>query len=238
MITRRNGTFGCMGIHPLYAARYNGELKMPVNDNSTKGYAYSNEMTSRIRMRTGLMVLLSSSAVALAFGISFYFALVSSETAVAMQFPELAPIVTKLKSILVVNTIGFVGVIIVSFWFLSRLITSKMFVSLGIVLTGLRKAAENRYPETSMTSETGPFGEFESTWNTIVQDTREKERHEIDILQNCLSLLSGPEAAEARKSIEKMIDEKKRRICAGSADRDPATPGDSGTDDALFMQPV
>jgi hypothetical protein len=211
---------------------------MPVNDNTTKGYAYSDEMASGIRMRTGLMVLLSSSAVAFAFGISFYFALVSSQTAVAMQFPELAPIVTKLKSLLVINTIGFVGVIIVSFWFLSRLLTSKMFVSLGIVMTGLRKAAENRYPETSMTSETGPFGEFESTWNTVVQDTREKERHEIDILQKSLSLLSAPEATEARKSIENMIVEKKQRICAGSGDRDSATSDSSGTDDALFMQPV
>ena len=236
MFTSRNGAFGSMGIQPLYAARYNGELKMPVNDNTTRSYTYSDEMTSGIRTRTGLMVLLSSSAVALAFGISFYFALVSSETAVAMQFPELAPIVTKLKSLLVVNTIGFVGVIIVSFWFLSRLLTSKMFVSLGIVMTGLRKAAENRYPETSMTSEIGPFGEFESTWNTVVQDIREKERHEIDILQKSLSLLSAPEAAEARKAIENMIVEKKQRICDGSGDS--ATSDGSGTDDALFMQPV
>ncbi len=211
---------------------------MPVNDKVTKGYDYSNEMTSGIRIRTGLMVLLSSSAVALAFGISFYFALISSETAVAMQFPELAPIVTKLKSLLVINTIGFVGVIIVSFWFLSRLLTSKMFISLGIVMSGLRKAAENRYPETSMTNGTGPFGEFESIWNTVVHDTREKERHEIEILQKSLSMLSGPEAAETRISIENMIEEKKQRICAGSADRDTAKAGGSGTDDALFMQPV
>jgi len=235
MFTSRNGTFGSMGIQPLYAARYNGELKMPVNDKITKGYTYSAEMISGIRMRVGLMVLLSSSAVALAFGISFYFALVSSETAVAMQFPELASIVTKLKSLLVGNTIGFVGVIIVSFWFLSRLLTSKMFVSLGIVMTGLRKAAENRYPETSMTNETGPFGEFESLWNTVVQETREKERDEIDILQKSLSLLSSPEAAEVKRSIEIMIDEKKQRICAGPSGEESQA---GGTDDALFMQPV
>ncbi|MEN8210039.1 MAG: hypothetical protein ABFR50_12395, partial [Candidatus Fermentibacteria bacterium] len=211
---------------------------MPVNDDNTKGYTYSNEMTSGIRMRSGLLVLHSSSAVALAFGISFYFALISSQTAVAMQFPELAPIVAKLKSLLVVNTTGFVAVIIVSFWFLSRMLTSKMFISLGIVMTGLRKAAENRYPETSLTSETGPFGEFERVWNTVVQDTRDKESHEIDILEKTLSLLSGPEVVEARASIEKMIDEKKQRICTGSGGRDGAASGGTGTDDALFMQPV
>jgi len=116
---------------------------MPVTSDKIKGYRYSDEMTSGIRMRSGLMVLLSSGAVALAFGVSFYFALLSSQTAVATQFPELAPIVTKLKSILVVNTVGFICVIIASFWILSRMITTKMFVSLGIVMNGLRKAAEN-----------------------------------------------------------------------------------------------
>ena len=211
---------------------------MPVNDDNTRGSAYSDDMTSGIRMRAGLMVLLSSSAVAFAFGISFYFALISSQTAVAMQFPELAPIVAKLKSLLVVNTIGFVAVIVVSFWFLTRLIVSKMFTSLGIVMTGLRKAAENRYPETSHTSETGPFGEFESLWNTVVQDIREKERYEIDILEKSLLLLSGPEASEARSSIEKMIGEKKQRICMGSGAGDAAASSSGGTDDALFMQPV
>ncbi len=211
---------------------------MSVTDKKTDGYVYSDEMTSGIRMRSGLLILLSSSAVALAFGISFYFGLVSSGTAVAMQFPELAPIVTKLKSLLVVNTIGFVGVIIASFWFLSRLVTKKMFVSLGIVMTGLRKAVGNRYPETSATRETGPFGEFESAWNTVVQETRAREKHEIEVLETSLSSLSGPGAEEARVSIEKMIGDKKQRICADSEDRTSETTGGTGTDDALFMQPV
>ncbi len=211
---------------------------MPLNNETTKGYAYSDEMTSGIRMRSGLMVLLSSSAVAFAFGMSFYFALLSSETAVATQFPELAPIVTKLKSVLVVNTIGLVAVVIVSFWLLSRMITSRMFVPLGIVMTGLRKAAENRYPETSETHESGPFGEFEARWNIIVHDTREREKHEITTLEKSLAALSGPGAGEARASIEKMIREKKQRICADSAGREGESAGSSGTDDALFMQPV
>jgi hypothetical protein len=211
---------------------------MPVTDDKIKGYIYSDEMTSGIRMRAGLLVLLSSGAVALAFGMSFYFALVSNETAVAMQFPELAPIVAKLKSMLVINTIGFVGIIIASFWVLSRLITSKMFISLGIVMTGLRKAAENRYPETAASSVTGPFGEFESTWNTIVHETREKEKREIEVLENCLSSLSGPGAEESRILVEKMIGEKRQRICAGAACHDGGSTGSAGTDDALFMQPV
>ena len=146
----------------------------------TRGYAYSDEMTAGVRARSGLLVLLSSSAVALAFGISFYFALVSSGTAIATQFPELAPVVSKLKSILVVNTFGFVSIIILSFWVLSRLVTSKMFVSLGIVMSGLRKAAENRYPEQTFSGGGGPFGEFESLWSTVVSETREREKREIE----------------------------------------------------------
>ncbi len=211
---------------------------MPVSDEMTKGYVYSDEMTSGIRMRSGLIVLLSSSAVAFAFGMSFYFALLSSETAVATQFPELAPIVTKLKSILVINTTGFVAVVIASFWFLSRMITSKMFVPLGIVMTGLRKAAENRYPETPETRESGPFGEFEAKWNIVVHETREREKHEIATLEKSLTALSGPGAGEARASIENMIGEKKLRICVDSAGREGESAGSSGTDDALFMQPV
>ena len=213
-------------------------MKMPVNNAMTEDYTYSDEMTSGIRMRSGLLVLLSSSAVAIAFGMSFYFALVSSGTAVATQFPELAPVVTKLKSVLVINTIGFVGVIIASFWFLSRIITSKMFVSLGTVMNGMRKAAENRYPRTPETRESGPFGEFEAKWNIVVHETREREMHEISTLEKSLTALSGPEADEARASIEKMISDKKQRICADSTVHGSESAGGSGTDDALFMQPA
>ena len=211
---------------------------MPVTSEKTKGYSYSDEMTSGIRMRSGLMVLLSSGAVSLAFGVSFYFALLSSQTAVATQFPELAPIVTKLKSILVVNTVGFIGVIIASLWILSRLITTKMFVSLGIVMNGLRKAAENRYPEGELSSETGPFGEFESTWNTVVQETRAREKYEIEVLEKSLAAVTGPAAEETKAMIEKMIDEKKQRICEGSTGRTGESANGAGADDALFMQPV
>lgn len=211
---------------------------MPVTNDNSKGYAYSDEMTSGIRMRSGLLVLLSSSAVALAFGISFYFALVSSQTAVAMQFPELAPIVAKLKSILLVNTVGFVGIIIASFWILSRLITSKMFLSLGVVMAGLRKAAENRYPESDHSSETGPFGEFEATWNTVLQETRARDKHEIDVLEKSLPSLSGPGAEESRAFITKLIDEKKQRLGAGAGGQGSEQSGSAGSDDALFMQPV
>ncbi len=204
----------------------------------TRGYAYSDEMTAGVRARSGLLVLLSSSAVALAFGISFYFALVSSGTAIATQFPELAPVVSKLKSILVVNTFGFVSIIILSFWVLSRLVTSKMFVSLGIVMSGLRKAAENRYPEQTFSGGGGPFGEFESLWSTVVSETREREKREIEVLERSLPSLSGPDASEARDSISRLIEEKKRRIVIGGTSREKA-PGDrDGSGEPLFMQPV
>jgi hypothetical protein len=227
-----------MGIPSFHARKLNGEFKMPVTDNKIKGYAYSDEMASGIRMRVGLLVILSSSAVALAFGISFYFALVSSQTAVAMQVPELAPIVTKLKSLLVGNTVGFIAVIILSFWFLSRMLTQKMFISLGIVMAGLRKAAENRYPETSLSSETGPFGEFESMWNAAVSETREKERAEIDILEKVIPSLSGPGAADAKAAVERMIGEKKQRLCTVSGGQEPGKSAARDKDEKLFMQPV
>jgi len=207
---------------------------MSVTDRKTAGYAYSDDMTSGIRMRSGLLVLLSSASVALAFGISFYFALVSSETAVTMQFPELAPIVTKLKTTLVLNTVGFVAVIIASFWILSRMITSKMFTSLGTVMVGLRKAAENRYPEGPDRIGSGPFGDLESTWNTVVKETRSREKREIEVMEKSLPSISD---ASMREAVIGLIQEKKKRI---GEDKVSGTSesGRSGPENPLFMQPV
>jgi hypothetical protein len=211
---------------------------MSVNSKESKGYVYSNEMTSGIRTRSGIMVLLSSGAVAFAYGMSFYFGLISSGTAVARQFPELEPIVTKLKSLLVVNTIGFIAVIILSFWLLTRMVTPKMFLPLGVVMNGLKKAVENRYPKPAETHESGPFGEFESMWNSVISETREREKHEISLLEQCLPYLAGQEATSERSSIENLIEEKKKRICLEAGDGEVDSRGSAGTDDALFMQPV
>jgi hypothetical protein len=211
---------------------------MSTNSMNLKGMELSDEMTSGIRMRTGIMVLISSGSVALAFGISFYFALISSQTAVASQFPELEPIVEKLKGMLVLSTAGFAAIVIASFWILTRLISSKMFAPLGIVMAGLRKAAENRYPETAEPTETGPFGEFESIWNLVVSEARERERREIEILGRCLDSISSPQAEDTRKLVEDLMDEKERRICAAEPQAGDGNPGDGNTDDKLFMQPV
>lgn len=207
---------------------------MSVTDRKTAGYAYSDDMTSGIRMRSGLLVLLSSASVALAFGISFYFALVSSETAVTMQFPELAPIVTKLKTTLVLNTVGFVAVIIASFWILSRMITSKMFTSLGTVMVGLRKAAENRYPEGPDRIGSGPFGDLESTWNTVVKETRSREKREIEVMEKSLPSISD---ASMREAVIGLIQEKKKRIGEDKVSGSSESVG-SGPENPLFMQPV
>jgi hypothetical protein len=211
---------------------------MSIKSMKLNGSSLSDEMTSGIRMRTGIMVLISSGAVAIAFGMSFYFALISSQTAVVSQFPELAPIVQRLKGMLVLSTAGFVAVIIASFWILTRLISSKMFMPLGIVMAGLKKAAENRYPETEGPVETGPFGEFEKIWNVVLSETRDRERREIEILGKCLDSLTGPQAGEARKLVSELRDEKERRICSGGSQAEKAASGTSSTDDEVFMQPV
>jgi hypothetical protein len=131
-----------------------------------------------------------------------------------------------------------VGIIIASFWILSRMITSKMFISLGIVMNGLRKAVESRYPSISKTHESGPFGEFEEKWNIVVSATRDREKQEIATLEMTLAALSGPEAVEVKSSIEEMIREKRRLICADSEATESGSAEESGTDNTLFMQPV
>ena len=207
---------------------------MKHTDENSKGDVYSGDMVSGIRIRTGLMVLASSGAVALAFGVSFYFALVSGQTAVTGQFPELAPIVTKLKSLLVVNTAGFMAIVIASFWLLSRLITTRMFRPLGTVMAGLRKAVEDRYPESREPDGTGPFGEFETSWTSAVTEIRARESREIGILEESVQFVSD---TDSRDSIEKMIEEKKRRILSDASNAAAQASGE-GTGDELFMQPV
>jgi len=203
-------------------------------EKESKGEIYSSDIVSGIRFRTGLLVLVSSGAVALTFGISFYFALVSGETAVTGQFPELAPIVSKLKSLLVVNTAGFMAVVIASFWLLSRLVTTRMFRSLGTVMSGLRKAVEDRYPESAEPDGSGPFGDFETSWTSAVSEIRAREAREIGVLEKSLQFVSD---ADSKASIEKMIEGKKRRIGSGTSTGTDASTG-GGAADELFMQPV
>jgi len=209
---------------------------MSVSDNSSSDYIYSSDMVGGIRSRTGLLVLASCATVAFAFGLSFYYALVSSQTAVARQFPELETIVSKLKSMLVMNTFGFAAVIVLSFWALSRLVSSRNFSPLGRVMKGVRKIAENRIPTPSDCDRSGPFSDFESSFVLMVDNLRSNESGEIRELAYVLESLPASTDPSVREKIERMIAIKRSRL--GEARHPDAADPVPGRDKDVFMQPV
>jgi len=208
---------------------------MSVSNKDTAGYTYSSDMSAGIRFRTGLLVLLGSASVALAFGMSFYFALVSNQTAVARQFPELAPIVDRLKSLLVINTFGFVGIVIVSFWALSRLVTARMFYPLGSMMKDMRQLSENRLPQTTEHHAEGPFGDLSRQWGILLSTVRENEEREIEMLKKSLDDPASPDAVAILRG---MLDAKERRLKGGPRQQSGEGAADDTSDSALFMQPV
>lgn len=214
---------------------------MNAKKETAAGSGYSSEMADGIRLRTGLLVILSAASVAIAFGASFYFALVSSQTAVARQFPELAPIVERLRSLLVLNTFGLVAVVIASFWILSRLVTARNFSTLGSVMKEMRNVSENRLPHPRESRGEGPFGDFARQWSILLSSLRESEEREIDSLDRALRSIGGPTSGESESLLRGLLERKRRRLDAvagGSrTDRSEPAPAD-GSDDPLFMQPV
>ena len=122
---------------------------MSYSENKLSGVDLTDSMTGSLRWRIKLLVLASTIVVALAFGISFYYALVSNEAAIAKQIPELEVVVKKLKSLLIVNTVGFAAVIIASFFALSAIVTSRMFRPLGFIQKDLMTIADGGLPRKS-----------------------------------------------------------------------------------------
>jgi hypothetical protein len=211
---------------------------MSVSNKDAAGYTYSSDMAAGIRFRTGLLVLLASASVALAFGLSFYFALVSNQTAVARQFPELASIVERLKSLLVVNTFGFVAIVIASFWVLSRLVSARIFIPLGSIMKEMRQASENRLPQSHERPSGGAFGDFSRQWGIVLSTIRENEEREIELLKKSLESPSLTPGSETASILREMLDAKELRLSAGQRQQSDEGAVDDPSDNTLFMQPV
>lgn len=198
------------------------------------------KMAGGVKNRFRLLLLFSSLSVALLFGLSFYYALVSTESSVASQFPELAAIVGKLKGMLVMNTIVFAAIVIASFYVLSILITTRLFNPLGTVQTGMNVIHENRFPAGYEKYEQGPFSDLQGSFNSMVAKLRGREERELKELSNCLHHVASLSGSEPSVLIlEGMIKERKVRL--GLASPDPVnTPstGEKTGDGSVFMQPV
>ena len=211
---------------------------MSYSEKKLSGVSLTESMTGSLRWRIRLLVLASTLVVALAFGISFYHALVSNEAAIAQQLPELEVVVKKLKSLLIVNTVGFAVVIIASFYALSVIVTSRMFRPLGFIQKDLMAIADGELPRKPEEDENGPFFGLSSTFSGAVYTLRERELKEIEELKTCAKLLSSmPGTDEALKRIEELISNK-GTLLGRTGPEDAAGDTSEGESDELFMQPV
>ncbi|MBN2185210.1 MAG: hypothetical protein JW746_07770 [Candidatus Krumholzibacteriota bacterium] len=195
------------------------------------------EIAGKIKKRIRLLVFCSALTVALAFGMSFYFALVYNTSAVSSQFPELLPIVSKLKNLLVVNTFAFSLIIIGSFYYLSILVTKRIFKPLESIHKDIISISKNKLPQVEKIEDQMIFSSLNNAFALMVENLRDREIDERNRLFE--SLGTGPEAGipdKSRKLIESMIAEKDLRSGAERASGAEGVSGGGIDDGAVFMQ--
>lgn len=151
----------------------------------------TDSIITSLRLRIGLLLLASMATVAVVFGSTFYFALVSNESAVARQIPELTEVASKLKNLLVANTFGFMAVIIVSIYILARIITDKTFHPLGELQEDIAKLGEGKALENLHENESGPFASLFKALHEASRSISEREKAEIEELNSIAEKLSN-----------------------------------------------
>ncbi len=197
-------------------------------------------MTGSIRNKVRGLVLFSSITVALAFGLSFYFALVWNQSAISGRYPELLPVVSKLKGLLVLNTFGFTVIIIASFIVLSHLVTSRIFKPLGKLQKDITTIARNRMPHISSEEAHGPFAGLERSFASAVSVLYERELKDIKTLEKSHKVISSfPGNGALGEEIRAMIDDRRARLDMDKPDNRLESGSDTriSGEDTVFMQP-
>ncbi|MBN1885564.1 MAG: hypothetical protein JW876_08585 [Candidatus Krumholzibacteriota bacterium] len=190
----------------------------------------SGDLAAALRARFRFLLVGSMLVVAIAFGMSFYVGLVSGQSAIASQIPELEEVVSRLKGSLIVNTFGFGAVLAASLFLLSHLVTSRIFRPLETVERGIHALGRGEFPARTAADADGPFAGFAAGFDDTVEALRDREREEYEALKALLD--AHPSVVNER--IAEMI-ERKRSSIAG-ADGARASADDAG--DPLFMQPA
>ncbi len=200
------------------------------------GAELSGTLSGGIRRRVMILVVCSTLTVALAFGLTFYYALIASQSAVANQIPELESVVAKMKGLLVMNTLVFVAIIIASIFALAGIVTSRMFHPLAVLHRNLAAIAGGTLPRSVESSGAGEFAGLEDAMRTALTVIRDREHAELEMLakgRDSLSLTSGPESARA--AIEEIIASKSAFL--GIKEREAARVQKDAVEDPLFIKP-
>ena len=194
------------------------------------GEGYAKALRKRLRM----LVFFSTMTVALAFGVSFYFGLVSGGSSITGQFPELESIVVKMKNLLLMNTLGFVAVIIASFYLLARLVLNRIFLPLAAIERKMTDFNDSgRLPE-GCCDNSGPFGSLSESFGSFVTRLEAEAEEEAVILDKALSAL--PETGDGISEQLAMLSRRKARALGRMKD-DPDSKTSTGESE-VFMQPV
>jgi len=207
-----------------------------MNEHRT-GADAADSLARGVRSRIVYLILAGMLTVAFIFGISFYFALLSNQSAVARQFPELEEVAAKLKSILMMNTIAMTGIIIFSFFLLASIVTTRIFQPLALLHRDLLALAGGKLPRRGEKRERGAFSALETAWSAALACIHEKEIREIKELADCAASLSRSGSSD--KIAEKLhaLSERKKAF-VGAADLHPESIEKETKKDPLFIQPI
>ena len=197
----------------------------------------ADSLAGAVKTRVRLLVLAGMIVVALVFGCTFYFALVSNQSALAAQVPELEAVAAKLKSLLVMNTVVFIAIIIASFFALSSIITARMFQPLMILHRNLLSIADGKLPRSFEASERGAFSPLNAAFQAAVSSIYDRERKDIDELAACAETFERTAATkEPARVLRELAARKSARLGGGEA-RGTAR-GNEAKEDQIFIQPV
>jgi len=192
---------------------------------------------SDLKKRITVMICMSTLVVAAAFGVSFYFAFISSGSAIAQQIPQLSQVVEKLKSQLLFNTFGLVAVIIASIFILNRLIVRRIFGNIGRIGKSLNEIAEGKLPERGGIDPEAGFEEISSACNFMLSKLRQKEAEELKQLERCLEISGAGSNKELQVILKSMISSKKKSLEGGEPSDKREKNSQNEKNDGVFLQP-
>lgn len=192
------------------------------------------EHSKMIKSRIRILVSLACLAVALVFGLSYYFGLIATESAITANVPELEDLVGPFKSALLVNTIIFACIIIASFFALTVLITERMFKPLTSLQEDMDLLAKGRMPKCDSEMGHGPFSSLEISFRSACKRIESDASKLIADLEDARELAGTNDKCAGK--LNEIVDNYKRFIGEIKSVEQPVS--DAEADDSVFMQPV
>jgi len=178
---------------------------------STKTYSsmrFRDSTLSSLRKRVLLLIAASTMVVAISFGASFYFAFISSGSSISSQIPELEPVVSKMKSLLMVNTFGLIAVIVASIFVLNRITVWRIFEPLEKIQKSILEVSGGNLPSHDLKESGASFRMTTSALSRMLSSLREREKNEIGHLNDCLDHIEAGRKFKAAQIVENLISEK------------------------------